>query len=185
MHSEPCAALKPRCSLAAKNDDGQGPAKKGDTLSGAPLVETLVQGPWPIIAQLAKPCRCGSLRRTTPVSDCGWSRGLVINRYYIETFLGKHSDDVRGHVLEFADDSYARKFGGAKTTKIDVLHLTEGNPRATLVADISRAEPIPSDTFDCIICTQVLLYVYDVRAAIRTLHRIRTRRYCAGHCARH
>src|SRR5208282_1120981 len=64
----------------------------------------------------------GSLRRTTPVSaNWGWSRGQPVNRYYIEKFLAEHADDVRGRVLEFADDSYARKFGGAKVTKIDVL----------------------------------------------------------------
>ena len=31
---------------------------------------------------------------------------------------------------------------------------------------------IPSDTFDCILCTQVLLLVYNLQAAVRTLYRI-------------
>jgi len=115
----------------------------------------------------------GSLRRTTPVSaNWGWSRGQPVNRYYIEKFLAEHADDVRGRVLEFADDSYARKFGGAKVTKIDVLDRQEGNPQATIVADLAQGEQIPSDTFDCIICTQVLQYVYDLRSAIRTLYRV-------------
>lgn len=115
----------------------------------------------------------GSLRRTTPVSaDWGWDRGQPVDRYYIEKFLAEHANDVRGHVLEFADDSYARKFGGAKVTRVDVLDRQEGNPQATLVAELAQGEQIPSDTFDCIICTQVLQYVYDLHAAIRTLCRI-------------
>ncbi len=115
----------------------------------------------------------GSLRRTTPAcADWGGSRGQIVDRYYIEKFLAEHRGDVRGHVLDFCDDSYARRFGGAKATKVDVLHLTEGNPQATIVADLARGEAIPSDTFDCILCTQVLQYVYDLDAAVRTLHRI-------------
>jgi SAM-dependent methyltransferase len=116
----------------------------------------------------------GSLRRTSPVNsaDFGGSRGQVIDRYYIEKFLAEHADDVRGQVLDFCDDSYARRFGGAKATEVDVLHLTEGNPQATIVADLARGDAIPSDTFDCILCTQVLQYVYDLDAAVQTLHRI-------------
>jgi SAM-dependent methyltransferase len=126
-----------------------------------------------LVRRLRSRADVGSLRRTMPVdAEWGWGRGQVIDRYYIESFLTEHAEDVRGHVLDFADDSYARKFGGAKATKIDVLHLTEGNPRASLVADLARAEQIASQTFDCIICTQVLLYVFEVQAAIRTLHRI-------------
>ena len=114
-----------------------------------------------------------AFRRTTPISkDWGGNRGQIVDRYYIEKFLAKHAGDVRGHVLDFDDDVYARKFGGSKATKVDVLHLTAENPHATIIADLAHGEPIPSDTFDCIICTQVLLLVYDLHAAIRTLYRI-------------
>jgi SAM-dependent methyltransferase len=116
----------------------------------------------------------GSLRRTIPVSptDFGGNRGQCIDRYYIEKFLDEHTADVKGHVLDFADDTYARRLGGSKTTKVDVLHVCEGNPCATIVADLAQGEQIPSAIFDCILCTQVLLLIYDVRAAVRTLHRI-------------
>jgi SAM-dependent methyltransferase len=115
-----------------------------------------------------------SLRRTIPVNpdDYGESRGQCIDRYYIEKFLAEHADDVRGRVLDFADDTYARRFGGSKVVKVDVLHVCEGNPHATIVADLACGEQIPSDTFDCILCTQVLLLIYDVHAAVRTLYRI-------------
>jgi SAM-dependent methyltransferase len=119
------------------------------------------------------PVDFGHLRRLTPISSIfGYDRGRPIDRYYIERFLSAHAPDIKGRVLEFGDDSYTRTFGGERVKKADVLHATEGNPRATLVADLASAERIPSDTFNCIICTQVLMYVYRVDAAIRTLHRI-------------
>jgi SAM-dependent methyltransferase len=115
----------------------------------------------------------GSLRRTTPVSiSWGGERGRIVDRYYIERFLAEHKADVRGRVLEFADDSYARRFGGADVTQVDVLDLRRDNPRATIVADLARGDRIPSAAFDCIICTQVLEYVYDLHAGIQTLCRI-------------
>ena len=43
---------------------------------------------------------------------------------------------------------------------------------ATIVADLTCADQIPSDTFDCIILTQTLLFIYDIRAAVKTLNRI-------------
>jgi SAM-dependent methyltransferase len=116
----------------------------------------------------------GSLRRVKPISsDFGLDRGLLpIDRYYIETFLARHADDVGGHVLEIEDDFYTRRFGGSRVTHSDVLHVTAGNPRATIVADLTRADHIPANTFDCIILTQTLQFIYDASAAIGTLHRI-------------
>jgi SAM-dependent methyltransferase len=130
--------------------------------------------------------RFGSLRRLTPISRIyGEDRGLPIDRYYIEDFLSRHAGrgeyvlgDIRGHVLEIGDDYYSRKFGGTSSgrlgavERIDVLHVDESNSQATIVGDLTAASHIPSDTFDCIICTQVLLLVYDLRAAIQTLHRV-------------
>ena len=50
--------------------------------------------------------------------------------------------------------------------------MTEGNPKATIVADLTCANHLPPDTFDCIILTQTLQFIYDVRSALKTLHRI-------------
>jgi SAM-dependent methyltransferase len=53
-----------------------------------------------------------------------------------------------------------------------VLDVAEDNRQATIVADLTRADHVSSDAFDCIIFTQTLQFIYDVRSAIRTLHRI-------------
>jgi len=125
---------------------------------------------WPPIGWV----RFGGLRRVTPISAVfGLDRGIAIDRYYIEHFLERHGGDVRGRVLEVADRTYTTRFGGDRVEHSDVLHVQEGNANATIVADLSADHPhIKSDAFDCIILTQTLQFIYDVRAAIGTLHRI-------------
>jgi len=136
--------------------------------------------------------RFGSLRRLKPIGrEFGGERGMPVDRYYIEAFLERQSGrseyvlgDIHGHVLEVGDDSYVRAFGGwqgapasagdvhGRVTAVDVLHVDKSNPQATIVGDLVDADHIPSNTFDCVICAQTLLLIYDVRAAIETLHRI-------------
>jgi SAM-dependent methyltransferase len=117
--------------------------------------------------------RFGGLRRVTPISAVfGLDRGQSIDRYYIEHFLADQAADIRGGVLEIADNSYTTRFGGQRVTRSDVLHVQAGNPKATIVASLVSSEPIPSDAFDCVILTQTLPFIYDLRAAIRTVYRI-------------
>ncbi len=115
----------------------------------------------------------GSLGRVKPIrANFGLDRGLAIDRYYIENFLARYAEVIQGHVLEIKEPLYTDKFGGDRIIKSDVLHVEVGNPKATIVADLTKADHLPSNTFDCIILTQTLPFIYDVRAAIRTLHRI-------------
>jgi SAM-dependent methyltransferase len=124
-------------------------------------------------APALKELHFGGLRRVTPISrSWGYDRGLPIDRYYIENFLACYANDIRGRVLEIGDDSYTRRFGGDRVTTRDVLHVVEDNPKATMVADLTCADHIPSDIFNCVILTQTLHLIYDTRAALRTLHRI-------------
>jgi glycosyltransferase involved in cell wall biosynthesis/SAM-dependent methyltransferase len=115
----------------------------------------------------------GNLRRVTPISrEWGYDRGLPIDRHYIETWLGSKAWDIRGRVLEIGDSTYTRRFGGNRVSRSDVLDVLESNPRATVVGDLANAPQIPSGAFDCIILTQTLQFIYEVRNAIHTLHRI-------------
>ena len=117
--------------------------------------------------------RFGSLRRLTPVSQVyGYDRGNPIDRYYIENFLAQHATDIGGRVLEIGDATYTRRFGGSRVSGSEVLHVVEGNPEATIVADLTCAEHIASNSFDCIILTQTLQLIYDTRATLETLYRI-------------
>jgi SAM-dependent methyltransferase len=50
--------------------------------------------------------------------------------------------------------------------------VAEGNPEATIVGDLTSADHIPTSSFDCIILTQTLQLIFDVRAALKTVYRI-------------
>src|SRR5215208_1148003 len=125
--------------------------------------------------------RFGSLRRLTPISKTfGFDRGVPVDRYYIETFLGRYAGagdfgagDIHGRVLEIGEDTYTRRFGAESgaVERIDVLDPGEQNPKATIVADLTAADAIPEGAFDCAICTQTLSVLWDVRGAIANLHR--------------
>ncbi len=115
----------------------------------------------------------GLLRRLHPVSGrFGLDRGTPIDRHYIEQFLDRHRADIHGRVLEVGDRTYTRRFGGDRVTESDVLHVPPGDPTATIVADLADAAHLPSSAFDTIILTQTLQLIYDVDAAVATLHRI-------------
>src|SRR5262249_3548091 len=57
--------------------------------------------------------RFGTFKRLDPVDPEFGSRwGKIIDRYYIEEFLRGSAQDIRGHVLEVAENTYTRLFGG-------------------------------------------------------------------------
>jgi SAM-dependent methyltransferase len=123
---------------------------------------------WPPVGTL----KFGSLGRVNPISrHFGFDRGHCIDRFYIEDFLANHATDIRGRVLEIADNEYTKKFGGDRVTQSDVLHV-KGDPHATIVADLTSADNVPADSFDCMIVTQTLQFVYELRAAVATIHRL-------------
>lgn len=123
---------------------------------------------WPPVGWV----RFGSLRSVQPIARAfGRGYGWIIDRYYIENFLSQHRGDIRGSVLEIGSNVYTVRFGQAVTSS-DVLHVIAGNPQATIVADLTKDEGLPECRFDCMILTQTLQFIYDVPAAIRTVHRI-------------
>jgi SAM-dependent methyltransferase len=123
---------------------------------------------WPPVGLV----RFGNLRRLKPISPhWGSERGQPIDRYYIEGFLAANAQHIQGRVLEIGDDSYTRMFGGDRVTQSDVLHVAENRSKVTIIGDLTDADHIPSDTFDCIILTQTLQTIYDVQAVVRTVYR--------------
>ena len=115
----------------------------------------------------------GDLATTRPVSrSFGFERGEPVDRHYIDRFLERHAAAIRGRVLEISEDRYTTRFGGDAVEAVEVLHVEEGNPQATIVGDLTGAPHIPDASFDCVVCTQTLLLIWDVPAAIATIHRI-------------
>jgi SAM-dependent methyltransferase len=116
--------------------------------------------------------RWGDLGRAGPISrKFGYDRGGPVDRHYIEAFLARHANDVRGHVLEVKDGSYTGQFGGDRVIASDVLDIDDTNPKATIIVDLNDARTLPENSFDCIILTQTLQLIFDVESATASLHR--------------
>jgi len=114
----------------------------------------------------------GVLRRLAPISDVwGLDRGRPLDRYYIENFLERHRADITGRVLEIKDPWYTELFG-SNVTHAEILDMDAGNRRATIVADLTKGDNIPSESFDCFVFTQTLHIIYDTRAALANAYRL-------------
>jgi SAM-dependent methyltransferase len=114
----------------------------------------------------------GSLRRTVPFSRrWGYDRGTPIDRVYIEEFLQLHAADIRGACLEVLNADYTERFGGTRVSGRDVLDIDPSNTRATVVADLGEPDSLPVEHFDCVIFTQTLHLVPDMRIAIANVWR--------------
>ena len=108
-----------------------------------------------------------------PLSEkYGFDRGQPIHRYYLRIFLKKFEDDIQGHCLEFQGDDYTSRYGRERVKDLDILHKEEGNPKATIIADLLKPNQIPSNQFDCIICIFVLHIVFELDKFVSELYRI-------------
>ncbi|PWS33280.1 class I SAM-dependent methyltransferase [Pedobacter paludis] len=115
----------------------------------------------------------GDFDRTEPFSNVfGFDRGGPVDRYYIDNFLASEADSIFGNVLEVADNAYTLKYGGNRVIKSDVLHVNKDAPGATYIADLSKADSLPSDYFDCIILTQTLQFIFDYSSALKHCYRM-------------
>ena len=113
----------------------------------------------------------GTWGSTAPLSKVfGSDRGTPIDRYYIEKFLSNNRHLIKGKVLEIAESTYSKRFGNG-VTSFEVLHF-EGNPNATIVADLTDPKTIPENMVNCFICTQTIHMIYDFRAAIAGAHKL-------------
>jgi SAM-dependent methyltransferase len=129
----------------------------------------LYPGYQPAIGQVA----VGDFQRLVPFStEFGYDRGGPIDRYYIENFLLKEAACIRGRVLEIGDNTYTLQYGSTAVSQSDVLHIDATNSQATFVGDLSDAPHIPDNTFDCLVLTQTLHLIYEVKCALQTCYRI-------------
>lgn len=115
----------------------------------------------------------GDFRRLDPFSrNFGSERGISVDRHYIGKFVSDNRTDIKGHVLEFLAATYSILLWSNEIKKIDVLNL-DALYTSTIVGDLTKGLPeVKSDTFDCIIATQVVQETVEVERAVETLHRI-------------
>lgn len=114
----------------------------------------------------------GDLRTLEPVSRLfGFDRGTPIDRYYIEQFLERNSGLVTGACLEIADAEYTLRFG-RNVTRSDILYVDDSLPTANVVGDLTDLRTVRDNTYDCLIATQTLQFIYEIRTAIAEIHRV-------------
>lgn len=116
---------------------------------------------WPIIRRF----RAMQFRRLRPFGE-GRSQGVPVVRYYWDQFLEKHRTDIRGRGLEIGSTDTIRKYGGSALTQAEALDLAAHNPDVTVIADLSRADHIPGDTYDCFVNQFSTAVIYDIDAAL-------------------
>jgi SAM-dependent methyltransferase len=124
------------------------------------------------LAKVAKPRLRLTLGKEPLSYEWGAERGEPIYHDYLCQFLTEFTADIHGHCLEFYNDMYATTFGGPNVTKLDILNIDDTNPKATLVGDLTKPNDLPSDTFDCIICTHTLHLIFEMWKAVVDLHRL-------------
>ena len=120
---------------------------------------------WLLRLPLVRQARCVQFRRTWPLRD-GAQRGTPIVRYYWNRFLKEHKQDVRGRALEIGTTATLYRYGGPALTEADALDLTAHSPEVTVVADLSRADHLPSDQYDCFLNQFTMHVIHDVEAAL-------------------
>jgi glycosyltransferase involved in cell wall biosynthesis len=114
---------------------------------------------------LVRNLRCIQLRRLTPVRN-GKQSGTPIVRYYWERYLHKHRSDIRGIALEIGTTSTIRRLAGRTLACAEAIDLSAHNPEVTIVADLSRADDVPSNRYDCFVNQFTMHLIYDAKAAL-------------------
>jgi len=115
----------------------------------------------------------GDLRRLEPLSPFwGAERGLVVERRYVESFLARHAEDVRGRVLAYHDAHYATRYGRHRLRACDVLDADATNPAATILADLAHAPQLAGGGYDCVLLPHVLQQLEEPAAALAECARV-------------
>jgi hypothetical protein len=128
-----------------------------------------------LLTRLFKKPNWHNLRSLKPISKVfALDRGTPIDRIYIEDFLEKNKECVRGVVCEIADNTYSKKYA-QDVEKFEILHYTNDNDNATIVDDLSNIKTIPKERIDCFILTQTLNFIYDFKSAIQGLYHMLTK----------
>lgn len=109
-----------------------------------------------------------------PLDDSyGMNRGTPIDRYYIEKFLEAQKKWIHGTVMEIGDRFYTQKFGGEQVTDSIILHVEKENAaNHQIKGNFATGEGLTEESIDCLICTQTLPFIYDLRSAADNILRI-------------
>lgn len=100
----------------------------------------------------------------------GLDRGKAIDRVYIEDFLEKNKASIRGSVLEIAENTYTLQYGEDRVKESCILHVN-GIGKNAIKGNLETGEGIGNNSFDTMIITQTLMFLFDVSSAVNHIYR--------------
>lgn len=119
---------------------------------------------------LIRKIRFGSLRSLSPIDrDFGFNLGTPIDRYYIDSFIKNNRHLIKGEVLEIGEDSYSSKYGN-QGINLTILNVEE--KEGCIQGNLESGMGIPENSFDCIIMTQTLPFIFDLSSAISNIYKM-------------
>ena len=99
-------------------------------------------------------------------------RGTPVDRFYIEEFLSDNRSYIRGDVLEIEDNTYTKRYGGENVTRSIVMDYDSKAPDIDFNIDLESGRGVRDGIADCFICTQTLMYIFDLKAAAKNICRL-------------
>jgi SAM-dependent methyltransferase len=75
-------------------------------------------------------------------------------------------------VLDVQEADNARRIGGDRIARVDVVDVDGRNANATVTADLRCAPNIAPASYDCIVLTQTLHLIDDMRAVVSECARL-------------
>jgi SAM-dependent methyltransferase len=128
-----------------------------------PLIQDLIlhSKALPVVRWL----RFATLRRMKPLRN-GAPTGTQVVRWYWARFLERHRGDIRGRALEIGTTETLKQFGGSSLERAEALDLDRHSPEVAIVADLSRADHVPGEQYDCFLNQFTMCSIYDVEAAM-------------------
>ena len=105
-----------------------------------------------------------------PISEqFGSERGTPVDRIYIEKFIRKYSNYIKGAVLEIEDAIYTHKYGKENVKHSIVMDVSNQSDKIDFNANIESGEGVQECLVDCFIITQTLMYIYDLESAAKNI----------------
>lgn len=130
------------------------------------LLRDAYRSRYPLIGSIAK-------MGTEPVSrQFGTERGTPVDRYYIERFLGKYKQMIRGDVLEIEDSTYSLRYGEERLRNAIVMDVGREGGDISFRGNLETGEGIRDEIADCFILTQTLMYIFDLKSAAHHIVRL-------------
>jgi SAM-dependent methyltransferase len=133
-------------------------------------IEVLEQ--WGLLVPAPGHIHWGQFRRTEPFcKDFGTGRGTPIDRYYLEKFICQIRPQVKGNTLEIGGAvSNGVFFGFSQATEYHALDL-QPSPYTDYAGDAHDPSLIAADSFDSIVCFNVLEHCARPWVVVENIHR--------------